>query len=133
MRFDALFEQLVLPLRASRSVRVTADTVTETATVYQRTTFEFLDVDVILLEGVFLFKSSLRPLYDRRVWVDCTEETALERAVARAQEGLPPAQTRAAYQRVYFPAQRLHEQLDRPRDTAHVVVRNDERLPPARE
>jgi uridine kinase len=49
------------------------------------------------------------------VWIDCSFETALERAVARAQEGLSPTQTIAPYRTIYFAAQERHLALDRPR------------------
>jgi uridine kinase len=125
IRFDALFELLVLPLRARRSVRLSADHAEETAAAFRPRLYEFSDVDVILLEGIFLLKREYRPLYDLSVWVDCSFETALERAVARGQEGLSPAATVAAYLSIYFPAQRIHLERDDPRAASDIRVAND--------
>jgi uridine kinase len=47
---------------------------------------------------------------------------------SRSQEGLPPADTIAAYERIYFPAERVHFERDRPRDSADLVFVNDEHL-----
>lgn len=123
-----MFEQLVLPLRDHRSVRVEADFAEETATDYRRHTYAFEDIDVIVLEGIYLLKRPFQPYYDLSFWVECTFETALERAVARAQEGLPPEDTIRAYRTIYFPAQEVHFDRDRPLAAATAAVNNDARL-----
>ena len=60
IRFDEMFSRLVLPLRERRSVRLVADYTEETATAYRPYRYEFSDVDVIVLEGVFLLKREFR-------------------------------------------------------------------------
>jgi len=107
LRFEPMFAELVLPLRDRRSLRGEFDLATETATAYVRRPFAFDNLDVIVLEGIFLLKRALRAHYDLSLWVACSFATALARAIARAQEGLPPEATIAAYETVYFPAQRL--------------------------
>lgn len=128
IRFDALFAELVLPLRARRSIVLDADFAAETATSFVKHRWAFADVDVIVLEGIYLLKRELRRHYDVSAWIDCTFETALERALARGQEGLPADDTIAAYQRIYFPAQEIHFMRDAPRAAATVVLENDPRL-----
>ena len=128
IRFEAMFEQLVIPLRERRSLRVETDHVEETATEYRRHVYTFRDIDVILLEGIYLLKQDLQDHYDLSCWVDCSFETALERAIARAQEGLSPEDTRRAYRTIYFPAQQLHFERDDPRQAATFTLNNDPRL-----
>ena len=128
LRLDEAFARLIEPLAAHRSVNVTADTATETATHFREHRYAFENVDVVLVEGIFLFKREYEARFDLRVWVECTFPTALERAVERAQEGLDDDQTIAAYSRIYFPAQRIHFADDRPKQVADVVVKNDPRL-----
>lgn len=128
LRFDEMFTQLVLPLRQDRSVLVEADFVEETASQYLREVYEFQDVDVILLEGIYLLKRKFRHLYDASFWIDCTHDTALERAIARRQEGLTATQTTSAYHSIYFPAQEVHARLDDPKNSATAIVINDHRL-----
>jgi len=132
IRFDEMFAQLVLPLRDNRSVTVTVDHVEETARDYERRTYTFHDIDVIVLEGIYLLKSEFVRYYDLSVWIDCTFETALERAIARGQEALGPEATVRAYQTIYFPAQETHFRRDRPLELADMVVANDPRLISAR-
>jgi uridine kinase len=127
-RFEELFRDLVVPLTQQRTHRVTFDFAEETAVAFTRRTLEFREVDVVLLEGILLFKRAHAVVYDLSVWVDCTYETALERALARAQEGLSREETVRAYETIYFPAQRIHEERDRPRERADLVFPNDARI-----
>ena len=125
IRFGDFFSQLVLPLRETRSVNLVADVVEETAKHYRKEVFDYRNVSVILVEGIFLFKRKYRQLFDLAIWIDCSFSTALARAIERRQEGLPSAATIAAYEMIYFPAQRIHMERDRPRDSADVTINND--------
>ncbi len=127
-RFREMFGQLVLPLKEKRSIRVAAGFVDETATACHRHAYNFFNVDVIVLEGIFLLKRALRRHYDLTIWIDCSFETAVERALERRQEGLGRAETIRAYETLYFPAQRIHFALDRPVPAASLVLNNDARI-----
>lgn len=125
IRLDQFFSQLVLPLRDRRSIRLEADFVEETASDYRRHTYDYTDVSVALVEGIFLFKPQYRKYFDLAIWIDCSFSTALARAIDRAQEGLSPANTIAAYDTIYFPAQRIHLAQDKPREHADLIVENE--------
>lgn len=125
IRFDEMFSRLVLPLRDRRSLRLEADYAEETAAEYRRHIYEFEDLDVIILEGIYLLKRPFQAYYDLSVWIECSFETALERAIARAQEGLTPKATAEAYRNIYFPAQEIHFRHDDPRSAATLMVKND--------
>ncbi len=125
IRFDEMFDELVLPLRDRRSISLEADFVQETAAVYRRELYEFHDVDIVLLEGIYLLKQCFLAHYDASFWIESSFETALERAIQRAQEGLTPDQTVQAYRRIYFPAQEIHLLRDDPRNAATGIVMND--------
>ena len=128
VRFDQLFAELVFPLRDHRSVRIEADHAEETATAYCKKRYEIDDVDVVVLEGIYLLKRAFQDYYDLSVWIDCTFETALDRAIARGQEGLPAAATITAYRTIYFPAQEIHLDRDDPQAAATARLDNDPRL-----
>ena len=125
IRFDEFFSDLVIPLRDQRSVYLVADLVEETAKQYRKHIYNFRNVAVILVEGIFLFKREYRRLFDLAIWVDCSFPTALARALERSQEGLPPAKTIAAYGTIYFPAQEIHFKQDNPRAAADLIYDND--------
>ena len=125
IRFDEFFSDLVIPLRDRRSVYLVADFVEETARQYRKHVYNIRNVDVILVEGIFLFKQAYRSLFDLAIWVDCSFSTALARALQRAQEGLPPAETIADYETIYFPAQKIHFDQDNPRGSADLILDNE--------
>ena len=125
IRFDQFFTQLVIPLRDRRSVRLVADLTEETASQYRQHTYDFKDVSVVLVEGIFLFKREYRTHFDLAIWIDCSFPTALARAIDRAQEGLSAAKTIRAYETIYFPAQRIHLTNDHPREHADLIFEND--------
>ena len=124
-RFQEMFTQLVLPLRDRRSISIEVDFVEETANDYRKHLYDFKDVDVILLEAIYLLQPDFISYYNLAIWIDCSFETALERALARGQEGLTPQETVKAYQTIYFPAQEIHFQKDNPRSLATVIINND--------
>ena len=128
LRLDDMFSQLVLPLSRAREIRLVAPYAAETAVAYRDQLYEYRDVDVVLVEGIFILKRAYRSHFDLAAWIDCSFETALGRALLRAQEGLSPAETRKAYETIYFPAQRLHQELDAPRSGADGIIPNDPRL-----
>jgi uridine kinase len=125
IRFDQFFSQLVLPLRDGRSIHLEADVVEEIASNYRNHTYHFKDVPVVLVEGIFLFKPQYRKYFDLAIWIDCSFPTALVRAIDRAQEGLSLANTIAVYETIYFPAQRIHLDQDKPRENADLIFEND--------
>ena len=132
IRFDDMFDQLVLPLRNSRSCTVVTDHASETGTAFEKRQYRFNDVDVIVLEGIFLFKQEYVDNFDLKIWLECSFETALARALARQQEQLSPAETIHAYETIYFPAQRLHFRQDHPHKKADLVLNNDRLVPQSR-
>ena len=125
IRLEQFFSQLVLPLRDRRSIHLVADFVEETAVNYRQHNYDYEDVSVVLVEGIFLFKPQYRKYFDLAIWIDCSFPTALARAIERAQEGLAPANTIAAYDTIYFPAQRIHLAQDKPRENADLIYEND--------
>jgi hypothetical protein len=46
-----------------------------------------ITIDVPLLEGIYLLKRAFQRYYDVSIWIACSLETALQRALARGQEG----------------------------------------------
>ena len=125
IRLDEFFTELVIPLRNRRAVHLVADFAEETASRYRKHTYDFKDVGVIVVEGIFIFKPQYRNFFDLAIWIDCSFPTALARALDRAQEGLSPAKTITAYETIYFPAQRIHLTQDKPREHTDLIFEND--------
>ena len=128
IRFEEMFRDLILPLRERRSVALTMDFAEETAAEYRKQSIAHSGIDIVLLEGIYLFKRAFQHYYDLAFWIDCSFETALERAIARGQEGLSPDETIRVYETLYFPAQEIHFARDNPKASASVNICNDPRL-----
>ena len=127
LRLDEMFARLILPLNRGRSIRLDAELTAETARAYHQFEYVFDNIDVILLEGIFIFKNQYIEHFDLKIWIECSFETALRLAIARSQEGLDPVQTITAYETIYFPAQRFHFELDDPQSTVAFTITNDAR------
>ncbi|NJN50818.1 MAG: hypothetical protein HC809_02565 [Gammaproteobacteria bacterium] len=84
---------------------------------------------MVLVDGLYLLKRAYQALFDFAVWVDSTEATALERALARNARLGDPAALERTYREVYFVAHRLHLDLDDPQSATQLTIRNDPRLP----
>ncbi len=125
IRFDEMFERVILPLRDTRSINVESDFAEETATTFRKHRYDFRKIDIILLEGIFLLKPAYRHHFDLTIWIDCSLATALRRAITRCQENLPPRETEHAFETIYFPAQRIHFARDNPQGAADFIIRND--------
>ena len=128
IRFDDLFRTLVLPLKQQGSITLPATLRRQIDSAQYSHIYDYRDVDVIVLEGIFLLKRALRSHHDLSLWVECSFQTSLERALQRNQEGLPPALIARDYHSIYHPAQRIHFAVDHPRGSADQVFLNDPRL-----
>lgn len=125
VRWDALFDTLIDPLVQMRGIDRVFEARRDDNDLLYPKHYRFEDVEVVLLEGIFLFRRELIARYDLTVWVDCGFDAALARARARNQEGLPVEEIEREYREIYFPAQRLHFELDRPRDAADLILPNE--------
>ena len=125
IRFDEMFERVILPLRDTRSINVESDFAEETATTFRKHRYDFRKIDIVILEGIFLLKPAYRHHFHLTIWIDCSLATALRRAITRCQENLPPRETEHAFETIYFPAQRIHFARDNPQGAADFIIRND--------
>lgn len=128
LRLTEMFDSLAIPLVTQRSIRLEADYAEETASSYRRHVWSHENVEIVLVESIFLYKRAYRSLFDLAIWVECTFDTALERALARGQEGLSMTETVRAYETIYFPAQRIHLERDEPKTRADLLFVNDPRI-----
>ncbi|MFN0012420.1 MAG: uridine kinase [Phycisphaerales bacterium] len=122
--FERLFDALIDPLARDGKIDLRVRLGGQSGQLTDHR-YHFEGVDIIVVEGVFLLKRALLARADVRIWVRCLFETALERAIARNQEGLEAESIKREYQEMYFAAQRHHFLLDRPYDVADVIFEND--------
>jgi uridine kinase len=125
-RFDEMQQQLYDPLcrfgRVDVVVKHANPTDSEEMVEYH---YQIDHPDVIIFEGIFLFQD--RFTFDYSVWVECSYETALERALNRNQEGVSDERIKQDYRTIYFAAQKIHLETDHPRDRCDFIYLNDDR------
>lgn len=124
-RWKEFFEQLIIPLQQNKRICLQTIGIRSDADEYYPLTYDFPAPDILLLEGILLFKQAYLSYFDMRVWISCSYETALERALERNVEKLSREKLISDYETYYHAAQKLHMILDHPEGTASLVYLND--------
>jgi uridine kinase len=124
-RWNTFFDSLFIPLKNKRSIHLKANLVGFKNNAVYSKEYRFANIDIILVEGIFLLMKDIECFFNYKVWVDCSFETGLQRALDRNQEGLPKKQLINDYQTYYYPAQRFHFEKDKPRCLADFIIVND--------
>jgi uridine kinase len=127
-RWDDFFTQLITPMKKSGSIYLEAMLIRTDADEYYPHVYNFIDVNILLIEGIFLLKKALLNYYDSKIWIDCSFETGLQRAMARNVENLSKEQLIHDYNTYYYPAQQYHFQQDNPQKSSDIIYCNDELL-----
>lgn len=124
-RFEELTEQILIPYKINKKVNIEVDYIEETWSNFNKRKVIIDKVDVFILEGIFIFSEKILPLLDYKIWIDCSFETALKRAIQRNQEGLSNEEIIEAYHTRFFPAQKIHFEVDSPQNIADIIFDND--------
>ena len=125
-RWNDVFNQLIIPLRKNRSIQLTSRLIASHADEYFDFEFNYTDIDILLIEGIFLFQQKYLEHYDYKVWIDCSFETGLQRALSRNVEKLTMERLIEDYGKYYYPAQRLHFNKDNPKALTDIIYCNDQ-------
>jgi uridine kinase len=85
---------------------------------------------IVLVEGTYCLDVRLRDCYDERIFLECPQELALERALAR---DIPPGEDEVgelAWKEIHSPAEWAYIREQNPRVAAHVVVDSSQPIGP---
>ena len=124
-RWCEVFSQLITPLRKDGSIQLTSRLIASHADEYFDFEFNYSHIDILLIEGIFLFQQKYLGQFDYKVWIDCSFETGLQRALQRNVEKLTMERLIEDYGKYYYPAQRLHFKKDNPKALSDVIYCND--------
>lgn len=124
-RWDDFFFKLIHPLQMNGSLRLDTMLIRTDADEYYPFSYRYEDIDIILVEGIFLLQKKYLGYYDWTIWVDCSFETGLKRAIERNIEKLDEYRLIHDYKTYYYPAQYYHFEKDNPRALADVIFDND--------
>lgn len=124
-RWKDVFNELVIPLKQNGDIHLESKLIRNDSDEYYAHTYHYNKTNIILLDAIFLFKKELLAHYDHKVWIDCSFETALRRALSRNQEGLDACSLIHDYHTYYYPAQQYHFERDDPRTAANIIFMNN--------
>jgi len=123
-RFDEMVEQLILPLKLFGNIKtsVTLNDVMNPRTV----DYDFEDIDIILIEGVYLLQESYLDLFDYTCWVESDFDAAFKRLseqnnVEQSQEALVNI-----FELLIKPAGQYHIYTDNPQGNADSIYIEEE-------
>jgi uridine kinase len=123
-RWDDFFEQLVFPLKKNKKIYLETKAIRTDADLYYPLVYDYKQVDILLIEGVFLLKQKYLSFYDFTIWINCTFEVGLQRAIRRNAENLPLDRLLHDYLTFYYPAQQFHFKKDDPEASADLLIDN---------
>lgn len=124
-RWKDFFEQLIFPLQWNKRIRLETKGIRSDADEYYPLVYDHPAPDILLVEGILLFKKEYLSFYDHKIWIGCSFETALQRALQRNVEQLSKERLIHDYEVYYHAAQRLHIQKDDPEASADLIFDND--------
>ena len=123
-RFDEMIEQLILPLKLFGSIKasVTLDDVMNPRTIE----YDFTDIDIILIEGVYLLQEAYLDLYDYTCWVESDFDAALKRLTG--QNNIEQSQDALVniFELLVKPAGQYHIYTDNPQGHADSIYIEEE-------
>lgn len=118
-RFDEMVEQLILPLKLFGSIKtsVSLDDVMNPRTVE----YDFDNIDIIIIEGVYLLQEAYLDLYDYTCWVESDFDAAFARLagqkkIEQSQEALVNI-----FELLIKPAGQYHIYTDNPQGHADSI------------
>ncbi len=118
-RFDEMFEELILPLKLFGSIKtsVTLDDVMNPRTVE----YDFNNVDIIIIEGVYLLQEAYLNLYDYTCWVVSDYDAAFERLVSQNDVEQSQQALVNLFENLIKPAEQYHINADHPQINAKSI------------
>lgn len=124
-RWNDFFEQLIFPLKQNKNIYLLTNGILSDADNYYPLVYDYKNIDIILIDGILLLKQKYLFLYDYKIWIDCSFETGLKRAIKRNVEKLDEERLIHDYHTFYYAAQRLHLRRDNPVRIADLIFTND--------
>ena len=124
-RWNEFFDQLIIRLQKNKSIYLETKGIRSDADIYYPIIYDYTDLDILLIEGILLFKKEYLDHYDYKVWIDCSFETGLQRAITRNIEKLDEERLIHDYEIYYYAAQQLHFERDEPQKIADLIFYND--------
>jgi uridine kinase len=125
IRWDDFIEQLIFPLKQNKNIYLVTTGILSDSDIYYPLIYDHKNVDILLIDGILILKKQYLLLYNYKIWIDCSFETGLKRAIKRNVEKLDEERLIHDYLTFYYAAQRLHFERDNPKHSADLIYDNN--------
>lgn len=122
-RYDEMFEELILPLKlfSSLTKKITLDDVMSPRTIE----YDFTDIDIIIIEGVYLLQEAYIDFYDYTCWMENDFDTAYLNLTSRVNVEESQESLVNIFELLIKPAAQYHIYTDHPEGVADSVFINE--------
>jgi uridine kinase len=124
-RWKDVFSELLIPLKKSKSIYLPVSLIRSDADEYYEHIYDYREIDILLIDAILLFQERFISFYHYKIWIECSFETGLKRAVTRNVENLDEARLIHDYNTYYYPAQKFHFRIDNPVAYADIIYDNN--------
>lgn len=124
INFECLVRDLLQPIKATNRLHTTLTLLDLATDVYDAVrTFDVEPASVVLVEGIFLFRSDLLPFLDLTIYLDIPLSLSVARGTQRWSH-LAPEDVERRFRQKYLPGHELYVARHDPRDKADIVIDN---------
>jgi uridine kinase len=122
-RYDEMFEELIIPLKLFSNLekKITLDDVISPRVI----DYNFTDIDIIIIEGVYLLQAAYLDFYDYTCWMQSDFDTAYHNLKSLNKIEDYDAVLVNIYQRLLKPAAQYHIYTDDPQGHANAIFINE--------
>jgi uridine kinase len=122
-RYDHMFEDLILPLKLFSTLKksITLDDVMSPRTIE----YDFTDIDIIIIEGVYLLQDAYLQFYDYTCWMQSDFDTAFYNLTKRINVEESQESLVNIFELLIKPAAQYHIFIDDPQGAAKSVYLDD--------
>lgn len=126
-RFDEMFEELILPLKLFGSIKTSVNL--DHAESPRQVDYNFENVDIILIEGVYLLQEAYLDLYDYTCWVKSHYDAAFKQLTEKSNVEESQEALVNLFEMLIKPAGRYHIYTDDPIGNSKSIYLEEEQSP----
>jgi len=123
-RYDEMFENLILPLKLFSTLKksIRLDDVMSPRTIE----YDFTDIDIIIIEGVYLLQEAYLEFYDHTCWVQSDFDSAFYNLKKRVNVEESQKSIANIFELLIKPAEQYHIYIDDPEGAADSIYLDED-------
>lgn len=122
-RYDYLIEQILEPITNGQEIQKEIELYEKDTDTYAHVQMDIRPPAIVILEGVFLQRTTLRKYMNDVVFIDVPKEERLKRVLQRDSYIGGKTSILEKYNTRYFPAEDMYETMYKPKERADFIVK----------